>query len=149
MKKTCKILGIEKTQPIVRSVQGIKKHRQSDYDFNPWLRGSNGTYCYTEVNPYWIIKYRVYGAYSQEGQSYNEVYTTDIHNFIENTLKSHKGWSNMTAGRLESINKMLYGKKVNIFAKDVSEAPIYWDYVPVDFLSWDEYLLNVLIKKIV
>ena len=134
------ILGIERVKPIQRIITGVKKENQSYYESSPYLHGLNGTYG-EHINPYLGLKFRVFKIDPIHTELKPCVFTQDIDKYIRENIMPKFIWEKMTSERLDILNNKLRGHKLRVITWDMSEAPIYRNYVPYDYENkWECFL---------
>ena len=135
-----KILGIERVSPIQRIVTGVKKGNQSYYESSPYLHGSNGTYG-EHINPYFGLKFKVLKIDPIHTELKPWFFTQDIDKYICENIMPKFLWKKMTSERLDILNNKLRDHKLKVITWDMSEAPIYRNYVPYDYENkWECFL---------
>lgn len=138
------LLNISKEYPVTRMYTGISRHLQNNYDLNPDLHGSNGSYV-QNVNPEWTLLFRVKRAGIESDTS--AVFAVNVHQFITNNLMPKLGWERITESRLENLNQSIRGKKIKVYTNDMEVAPIDRAFYPTDKNNWEE-LLNDILEKL-
>ena len=124
-------LVISKEFPPCRIVTGIKKDQQVHYDNSYGLHGSNGTYV-ENVNQTWCLVFKVKRIGIEVDTSAD--FIIDIHKYI-------------TKERLEFLNNILKNKTLKVICRDLSIAPIYRNFVPLEYDNWETALDTILFKS--
>lgn len=137
-------LVISKEFPPCRIVTGIKKDQQVHYDNSYGLHGSNGTYV-ENVNQTWCLVFKVKRIGIEVDTSAD--FIIDIHKYITKKLMSQLGWGKITKERLEFLNNILKNKTLKIICRDLSIAPIYRNFVPLEYDNWETALDTILFKS--
>ena len=130
-------LVISKEFPPCRIVTGIKKDQQVHYDNSYGLHGSNGTYV-ENVNQTWCLVFKVKRIGIEVDTSAD--FIIDIHKYITKKLMSQLGWGKITKERLEFLNNILKNKTLKVICRDLSIAPIYRNFVPLEYDNWETAL---------
>lgn len=71
----------------------------------------------------------------------------DIHKYITKKLMSQLGWGKITKERLEFLNNILKNKTLKVICRDLSIAPIYRNFVPLEYDNWETALDTILFKS--
>lgn len=137
-------LVISKEFPPCRIVTGIKKDQQVHYDNSYGLHGSNGTYV-ENVNQIWCLVFKVKRIGIEVDTSAD--FIIDIHKYITKKLMSQLGWGKITKERLEFLNNILKNKTLKVICRDLSIAPIYRNFVPLEYDNWETALDTILFKS--
>lgn len=137
-------LVISKEFPPCRIVTGIKKDQQVHYDNSYGLHGSNGTYV-ENVNQTWCLVFKVKRIGIEVDTSAD--FIIDIHKYITKKLMSQLGWGKITKERLEFLNNILKNKTLKVICRDLSIAPIYRNFVPLEYDNWETALDTILFKS--
>lgn len=137
-------LVISKEFPPCRIVTGIKKDQQVHYDNSYGLHGSNGTYV-ENVNQTWCLVFKVKRIGIEVDTSAD--FIIDIHKYITKKLMSQLGWRKITKERLEFLNNILKNKTLKVICRDLSIAPIYRNFVPLEYDNWETALDTILFKS--
>ena len=137
-------LVISKEFPPCRIVTGIKKDQQVHYDNSYGLHGSNGTYV-ENVNQTWCLVFKVKRIGIEVDTSADLI--IDIHKYITKKLMSQLGWGKITKERLEFLNNILKNKTLKVICRDLSIAPIYRNFVPLEYDNWETALDTILFKS--
>ena len=137
-------LVISKEFPPCRIVTGIKKDQQVHYDNSYGLHGSNGTYV-ENVNQTWCLVFKVKRIGIEVDTSAD--FSIDIHKYITKKLMSQLGWGKITKERLEFLNNILKNKTLKVICRDLSIAPIYRNFVPLEYDNWETALDTILFKS--
>ena len=137
-------LVISKEFPPCRIVTGIKKDQQVHYDNSYGLHGSNGTYV-ENVNQTWCLVFKVKRIGIEVDTSAD--FIIDIHKYITKKLMSQLGWGKITKERLEFLNNILKNKTLKVICRDLSIAPIYRNFVPLEYDNWETALDTMLGKS--
>lgn len=137
------LLKVSKEYPVARMYTGISCDLQNNYDLNPDLHGSNGSYV-QNVNPEWTLLFRVKRLGIESDTS--AVLAVNVHQFITNNLMPKLGWERITESRLENLNQSIRGKKIKVYTKDMEVAPIYRAFYPTNKNNWEELLDDMLEK---
>ena len=137
-------LVISKEFPPCRIVTGIKKDQQVHYDNSYGLHGSNGTYV-ENVNQTWCLVFKVKRIGIEVDTSADII--IDIHKYITKKLMSQLGWGKITKERLEFLNNILKNKTLKVICRDLSIAPIYRNFVPLEYDNWETALDTILFKS--
>lgn len=137
-------LVISKEFPPCRIVTGIKKDQQVHYDNSYGLHGSNGTYV-ENVNQTWCLVFKVKRIGIEVNTSAD--FIIDIHKYITKKLMSQLGWGKITKERLEFLNNILKNKTLKVICRDLSIAPIYRNFVPLEYDNWETALDTILFKS--
>jgi len=137
-------LVISKEFPPYRIVTGIKKDQQVHYDNSYGLHGSNGTYV-ENVNQTWCLVFKVKRIGIEVDTSAD--FIIDIHKYITKKLMSQLGWGKITKERLEFLNNILKNKTLKVICRDLSIAPIYRNFVPLEYDNWETALDTILFKS--
>ena len=137
-------LVISKEFPPCRIVTGIKKDQQVHYDNSYGLHGSNGTYV-ENVNQTWCLVFKVKRIGIEVDTSAD--FIIDIHMYITKKLMSQLGWGKITKERLEFLNNILKNKTLKVICRDLSIAPIYRNFVPLEYDNWETALDTILFKS--
>ena len=137
-------LVISKEFPPCRIVTGIKKDQQVHYDNSYGLHGSNGTYV-ENVNQTWCLVFKVKRIGIEVDTSAD--FIIDIHKYITKKLMSQLGWGKITKERLEFLNNILKNKTLKVICRDLSIAPIYRNFVPLEYENWETALDTILFKS--
>ena len=137
-------LVISKEVPPCRIVTGIKKDQQVHYDNSYGLHGSNGTYV-ENVNQTWCLVFKVKRIGIEVDTSAD--FIIDIHKYITKKLMSQLGWGKITKERLEFLNNILKNKTLKVICRDLSIAPIYRNFVPLEYDNWETALDTILFKS--
>lgn len=137
-------LVISKEFPPCRIVTGIKKDKQVHYDNSYGLHGSNGTYV-ENVNQTWCLVFKVKRIGIEVDTSAD--FIIDIHKYITKKLMSQLGWGKITKERLEFLNNILKNKTLKVICRDLSIAPIYRNFVPLEYDNWETALDTILFKS--
>lgn len=137
-------LVISKEFPPCRIVTGIKKDQQVHYDNSYGLHGSNGTYV-ENVNQTWCLVFKVKRIGIEVDTSAD--FVIDIHKYITKKLMSQLGWGKITKERLEFLNNILKNKTLKVICRDLSIAPIYRNFVPLEYDNWETALDTILFKS--
>ena len=137
-------LAISKEFPPCRIVTGIKKDQQVHYDNSYGLHGSNGTYV-ENVNQTWCLVFKVKRIGIEVDTSAD--FIIDIHKYITKKLMSQLGWGKITKERLEFLNNILKNKTLKVICRDLSIAPIYRNFVPLEYDNWETALDTILFKS--
>lgn len=137
-------LVISKEFPPCRIVIGIKKDQQVHYDNSYGLHGSNGTYV-ENVNQTWCLVFKVKRIGIEVDTSAD--FIIDIHKYITKKLMSQLGWGKITKERLEFLNNILKNKTLKVICRDLSIAPIYRNFVPLEYDNWETALDTILFKS--
>ena len=137
-------LVISKEFPPCRIVTGIKKDQQVHYDNSYGLHGSNGTYV-ENVNQTWCLVFKVKRIGIEVDTSAD--FIIDIHKYITKKLMSKLGWGKITKERLEFLNNILKNKTLKVICRDLSIAPIYRNFVPLEYDNWETALDTILFKS--
>lgn len=137
-------LVISKEFPPCRIVTGIKKDQQVHYDNSYGLHGSNGTYV-ENVNQTWCLVFKVKRIGIEVDTSAD--FIIDIHKYITKKLMSQLGWGKITKERLEFLNNILKNKTLKVICRDLSIAPIYRNFVPLECDNWETALDTILFKS--
>lgn len=137
-------LVISKEFPPCRIVTGIKKDQQVHYDNSYGLHGSNGTYV-ENVNQTWCLVFKVKRIGIEVDTSAD--FIIDIHKYITKKLMSQLGWGKITKERLEFLNNILKNKTLKVICRDLSIAPIYRNFVPLEYDNWETALNTILFKS--
>lgn len=137
-------LVISKEFPPCRIVTGIKKDQQVHYDNSYGLHGSNGTYV-ENVNQTWCLVFKVKRIGIEVDTSAD--FIIDIHKYITKKLMSQLGWGKITKERLEFLNNILKNKTLKVICRDLSIAPIYRNFVPLEYDNWETALDTLLFKS--
>lgn len=135
---------ISKEFPPCRIVTGIKKDQQVHYDNSYGLHGSNGTYV-ENVNQTWCLVFKVKRIGIEVDTSAD--FIIDIHKYITKKLMSQLGWGKITKERLEFLNNILKNKTLKVICRDLSIAPIYRNFVPLEYDNWETALDTILFKS--
>lgn len=135
-------LVISKEFPPCRIVTGIKKDQQVHYDNSYGLHGSNGTYV-ENVNQTWCLVFKVKRIEVDTSADF----IIDIHKYITKKLMSQLGWGKITKERLEFLNNILKNKTLKVICRDLSIAPIYRNFVPLEYDNWETALDTILFKS--
>lgn len=138
-------LVISKEFPPCRIVTGIKKDQQVHYDNSYGLHGSNGTYV-ENVNQTWCLVFKVKRIGIEVDTSAD--FIIDIHKYITKKLMSQLGWGKITKERLEFLNNILKNKTLKVICRDLSIAPIYRNFVPLEYDNWETALDTILFKSL-
>jgi hypothetical protein len=138
-----RLLCISKEMPL-RHLYHAKKDEQDFLNNSSFVHGSNGTYV-DNANPKWTLKFKVRHPSYEVSESIH--FCVDIHGFITQTLMPKLGWGRMTQYRLDSLNEILSGLTVELGTTDTDKAVLYWNFLPVCFTNWDEYLEQTLLSK--
>lgn len=136
---------ISKEMPIQRMVTGIKAPYQATYDSCYGLHGSNGTYV-ENANPEWVLKFRLRRLDFAVNESVSN--QINIHQYITQKLMPRLDWGKITAGRLEQLNDALKSLTLKVVTREMTEAPCYRSFVPVEYASWDDALDSIFAKTI-
>ena len=137
-------LVISKEFPPCRIVTGIKKDQQVHYDNSYGLHGSNGAYV-ENVNQTWCLVFKVKRIGIEVDTSAD--FIIDIHKYITKKLMSQLGWGKITKERLEFLNNILKNKTLKVICRDLSIAPIYRNFVPLEYDNWETALDTILFKS--
>lgn len=137
-------LVISKEFPPCRIVTGIKKDQQVHYDNSYGLHGSNGTYV-ENVNQTWCLVFKVKRIGIEVDTSAD--FIIDIHKYITKKLMSQLGWGKITKERLEFLNNILKNKTLKVICRDLNIAPIYRNFVPLEYDNWETALDTILFKS--
>lgn len=137
-------LVISKEFSPCRIVTGIKKDQQVHYDNSYGLHGSNGTYV-ENVNQTWCLVFKVKRIGIEVDTSAD--FIIDIHKYITKKLMSQLGWGKITKERLEFLNNILKNKTLKVICRDLSIAPIYRNFVPLEYDNWETALDTILFKS--
>ena len=137
-------LVISKEFPPCRIVTGIKRDQQVHYDNSYGLHGSNGTYV-ENVNQTWCLVFKVKRIGIEVDTSAD--FIIDIHKYITKKLMSQLGWGKITKERLEFLNNILKNKTLKVICRDLSIAPIYRNFVPLEYDNWETALDTILFKS--
>lgn len=137
-------LVISKEFPPCKIVTGIKKDQQVHYDNSYGLHGSNGTYV-ENVNQTWCLVFKVKRIGIEVDTSAD--FIIDIHKYITKKLMSQLGWGKITKERLEFLNNILKNKTLKVICRDLSIAPIYRNFVPLEYDNWETALDTILFKS--
>jgi hypothetical protein len=137
-------LVISKEFPPCRIVTGIKKDQQVHYDNSYGLHGFNGTYV-ENVNQTWCLVFKVKRIGIEVDTSAD--FIIDIHKYITKKLMSQLGWGKITKERLEFLNNILKNKTLKVICRDLSIAPIYRNFVPLEYDNWETALDTILFKS--
>lgn len=137
-------LVISKEFPPCRIVTGIKKDQQVHYDNSYGLHGSNGTYV-ENVNQTWCLVFKVKRIGIEVDTSAD--FIIDIHKYITKKIMSQLGWGKITKERLEFLNNILKNKTLKVICRDLSIAPIYRNFVPLEYDNWETALDTILFKS--
>lgn len=137
-------LVISKEFPPCRIVTGIKKDQQVHYDNSYGLHGSNGTYV-ENVNQTWCLVFKVKRIGIEVDTSAD--FIIDIHKYITKKLMSQLGWGKITKESLEFLNNILKNKTLKVICRDLSIAPIYRNFVPLEYDNWETALDTILFKS--
>lgn len=137
-------LVISKEFPPCRIVTGIKKDQQVHYDNSYGLHGSNGTYV-ENVNQTWCLVFKVKRIGIEVDTSAD--FIIDIHKYITKKLMSQLGWGKITKERLEFLNNILKNKTLKVICRDLSIAPFYRNFVPLEYDNWETALDTILFKS--
>lgn len=127
----------------------LKQHRDNDdqqvhYDNSYGLHGSNGTYV-ENVNQTWCLVFKVKRIGIEVDTSAD--FIIDIHKYITKKLMSQLGWGKITKERLEFLNNILKNKTLKVICRDLSIAPIYRNFVPLEYDNWETALDTILFKS--
>ncbi len=60
---------------------------------------------------------------------------------------SQLGWGKITKERLEFLNNILKNKTLKVICRDLSIAPIYRNFVPLEYDNWETALDTILFKS--
>lgn len=139
-----KVVGISKEMPIRHMVTGIKASHQASYDSCYGCHGSNGTYV-ENANPEWVLKVRLRRLDFAVDESWPM--EIDIHQYITRKLMPSLEWGKITAKRLEDINNSIKNRTVQVFTRNMDDAPVYRDFLPVEYSGWEDFLDSLLLNS--
>ena len=139
-----RIISLTKEMPIVR-VYHAKKDNQYGWDNSPFFHGSNGTYA-ENANPFWSLNIKI----KRPSYEVPEPLRTniDVHEYITTSLMSKLGWERITQNRLDWLNEILSGKEMELETSDVNEAALYRSFLPIGYMSWNDYLDYVIMSVV-
>lgn len=138
-----RIVSVTKELPLLH-VSHAKKSEQETWDNSHYCHGSNGTYV-ENANLYWSLNLKVMRPSYEVPQP--TICNIDIHNYITQSLMPKLGWARITQERLNRLNEILSGVKMELETSDTDKAAVYRKFKPVGFSGWNDYLDSIILTK--
>ena len=138
-----RIVSVTKELPLLH-VYHAKKSELETWDNSPYCHGSNGTYV-ENANLYWSLNLKVMRPSYEVPQP--TICNIDIHNYITQSLMPKLRWARITQERLNRLNEILTGVKMELETSDTDKAAVYRNFKPVGFSGWNDYLDSIILTK--